>query len=644
MLRKLLILFVLCISIVEAKLPELTPADVKTKTEEILKSHATHKALTPEICKRILTNFIEELDPLKTYFLYEDVEIWINPTDNLLKRIQEGLKQGDFIEFKKIHSKMIEAIERRNELERKIEACEPPQNVDVKDVTEEKWTVTTEELISKLLKLKAMIIETADKLPDESKEEILQLTKKRRLNNETEILNTFSNDNDILVNTYLLKSIATALDSHTNYFTPSEASQFMIQVQQRLFGIGVQLKDSLHGLQIMRIIEGGPSDKNGKIKINDRIIAVNNQPIIGMDMAEAVEYIRGEKGTKVQLTILRNTQDNTTEKVNIEIVRDEVVLEDSRIESSYEPYGEGVIAHIRLYSFYQDNNTSSAQDIKKALDKLKNEHKIKGIVLDLRGNTGGLLPQAVAVSGLFITKGVIVGIKDNTNHLQYLRNTDGKTIWDGPLVVLVNKASASASEIVAQALQDYGRAIVVGDHHTYGKGSFQTFTLDPTPNAKVNPKGEYKITRGKYYTVSGKSPQLVGVKSDIAVPGILSDIEIGEKFTKYPLENDQIDPNFDDNLSDIPQMHRKKLSLIYKNNIQTIISTYTQYLETLNNNAKKRILNNKNYQNFLEELKKKHYESASIELFGQSDLQLVETFNIIKDLIYLTSMDDKHFD
>src|SRR5262249_27228595 len=156
-----------------------------------------------------------------------------------------------------------------------------------------------------------------------------------------------------------------------------------------------------------------------------------------------------------------------------------------------------------------------------------------------------------------------------SDKIQHLREVEGKPIWEGPLTILVNRASASAAEIVAQTLQDYGRAVVVGDDHTFGKGTFQTFTLDPITNPKVNPQGEYKVTRGRYYTVSGKSPQLSGVFSDIVVPGMLSYLDIGESFSKYPLENDSIEPHFDDDLSDLSAFHRLQLGPMYRYNLQT---------------------------------------------------------------------------
>ena len=242
------------------------------------------------------------------------------------------------------------------------------------------------------------------------------------------------------------------------------------------------------------------------------------------------------------------------------------------------------------------------------------------------------------VSGLFITKGIVVSIKDENGALQHLRDVDPATIWNGPLVVLIDRTSASASEIVAGTLQDYGRALIVGDDHSFGKGSFQTFTLDSLHNNAVNPEGEYKVTRGRYYTVSGKTPQLVGVISDIVVPGIYSESDIGEKFAKYPLDNDQIEPNFNDTLSDIPFIHRLKYESLYKFNLQPKLTTYLPYILTLRKNSEVRIQNNGNYQNFLTELKKKKRNSDDeMSQFGQNDLQLEEGNNVMKDLILLLS-------
>ncbi len=318
-------------------------------------------------------------------------------------------------------------------------------------------------------------------------------------------------------------------------------------------------------------------------------------------------------------------------------MRGEVVLKESRLETSYEPYGDGIIGILHLFSFYQDANSSSSTDLHKAIEGLKKEHNLKGIVLDLRSNAGGLLTQAVSVTGLFIGKGVVVSVKDNSGTVQRLRNIENRPVWDGPLIVLTNRASASSAEIVAQALQDYGRTLVVGDKESFGKGTFQTFTLESANFGKVNPKGEYKVTRGRYYTVSGKSPQLTGVLADIVVPGVFSEMEIGEKYAKFPVENDRIEPSFDDDLADIPFAHREQITKLYRFNLQPILKTYQPYLPLLTKNSQERVEKNKNYQSLLKEIAKKEGFSEDTLPFGQTDLQLEEAINIIKDLVFLSA-------
>ncbi|MBS0624788.1 MAG: PDZ domain-containing protein [Verrucomicrobia bacterium] len=634
----LFFIFLLTTATVEPKLPEITPRDVKIKVEEILKAHASYKQLTPQLMGRTLQNFLEELDPMKTYFLEPEIESWASPSDQTLNRALSSFKSTDFSLFSEINQVMAEAIQRRNAIEAEIANKELPTGVKGDEFKDLKWAANKEELTDRLLRIKALQAEACDRLGEENREKFIARIDKRRIFRESEIIGQTLEERQKHTLTLLLKAATAALDSHTTYFTPTEANQFLIQVQARLFGIGAQLRDNLDGLSVVRIFENSPASQNNKLKINDRIIAVNNESIVGFDINEAVELIRGEKGTQVTLTILRETgegEERQTEKLDIDLIRNEIVLEETRLESSYEPYGDGIIAHLRLLSFYQDQKSSSTSDIRKALEQVKKDHKLKGVILDLRSNPGGLLAQAVNVTGLFINKGIVVSIKDCNGKVQHLREIEGKPIWDGPLLVLVNKASASAAEIVSQTLQDYGRAIVVGDSNTFGKGTFQISTLDPVNGSKVNPQGEYKVTQGKYYTVSGKSPQLIGVQSDIVVPGILSQLDIGEKFSKYPLENDEIEPHFDDDLSDISPFLRIQLGSMYKYNLQPRLEIYSPYLETLSQNSKLRIETNKNYQNFLKELSNKNYDADPIELFGQSDLQLVESINVMKDLVFL---------
>ncbi|GAB4227766.1 MAG: carboxy terminal-processing peptidase [Chlamydiales bacterium] len=651
MLKKYLSLIFLCSGILgffscEAKLPDVNQKDVKTKLEEIMKVHASHKTLTPQIVKRALSNYLEELDPVKTYFIESDIEEYISPDQSLIAKVLDEHEQAEFTVFQKIFYEMQDAILRRREIEKCIDMASLPSKVNPQEFKKMEWAKNEQELLTRLMRIKSLQIETARKLNDQLEDKILERIDKRQQKNEEELLTDDPIKAQQLIYSKVLKAYASALDSHTAYFTPDEASQFLINVQQRLFGIGAQLRDDINGFTVVRIVEGGPAYREKNLKVKDRIIAVNGEPVVGMDILDAVELIRGEENTPVKLTLIREKEEEDEvkeETIDITINRGEVVLKETRFESSYEPYGDGVIAYLRLHTFYQDSESSSAKDLSRELNEIKKEHKILGVILDLRNNSGGMLTQAVAVTGLFITKGIVVSIKDNEGNIQHLRDVDSNVLWDGPLIVLINKASASASEIVAQTLQDYGRAIIVGDERSYGKGSFQTFTLNSSGKSSVNPKGEYKVTRGCYYTVSGKTPQLTGVESDIIVPGAFSESELGERYAKYPLENDTIKPNFDDDLSDIPFFQRQKVEKLYKFGIQKKLDIYPAYLETLGNNSLKRIQDNINYQNFLKELKKKDkdIEEDDENQFGQNDLQLIESYNIMKDLILLMMMNDQ---
>lgn len=632
---KLCLAFTLIASI-DAKLPDITPQDVTNKLNEIMKAHASYKTLNHTVVERALQNYLEELDPTKTYFIKSDIDQWINPSDAFLEQVLKDFNNSNYSTFVDIHNKMASTIQRRHELEKQVDMDNLPKHVKIEEFKDMKWANDSQELLHRLSSLKALQMESVSKLSEDLKEKSLQRIVKRQAKYEEEILNSDSEQKERYILTNVLKATASALDSHTAYFTPDEAAQFMISVQQRLFGIGAQLRDDINGFTIVKIVEGGPASNNKELKTKDRIIAVNGEPVVGMDIVDAVDLIRGDENTPVTLTVIRELNENQEEKLDITLKRGEVVLKETRYESSIEPFGDGVIAYLRLHSFYQDPEHSSADDLEQELKKLQAQYKIKGIILDLRSNSGGMLSQAVNVTGLFISKGIVVSIKDDAGNVQHLRHLDSKVAWDGPLIVLVNRASASASEIVAQTLQDYGRALIIGDDHTYGKGSFQTFTLNGLKNAPVNPKGEYKVTRGRYYTVSGKTPQLTGVLSSIVIPGALSESEIGERFGKYPLENDFIKENFDDDLSDIPFLQRERIRLLYKFDLQKPLKTYQPYVDELKKNSEFRINQDKNYQNFLKEVKKNSdVESENVEEFGQNDLQLQEAMNVMKDLIFL---------
>ena len=623
---------------ISAKPPTLTPKDARVKIEEILRAHVSYQKLSEEIVQRALINFIDELDPQKTYFLSSEIEKWLKAPPEFLTKILGEMSKENYESFEHILHAMHGSIERRALFEERLEMETLLQEVSPHEFKDLDWAASEGELYDRLVKIRSLQIDSASKLSPEAVALFLKKINKRRVKREEEISSTNKTELQQFLLSTVLKAVSSALDSQTNYFTPSEANQFMIQVQQKLFGIGAQLKDDLNGFTITRLLEGGPALASNKLKIGDRIIAVNHEPVVGLDIVEAVELVRGPQGSKVLLTILRPANpdlEKEEEKIDIEITREEVVLKETRFEQKSEAFGDGLIGYLHLFSFYQDQTSSSAEDLKNCIRNFQKTSPLKGVILDLRNNGGGLLPQAVAVTGLFIKKGVVVSVKDNSGFTQHLRNLEKEPVWEGPLVILVNRLSASAAEIVAQTLQDYGRALIIGDEKTYGKGTFQTFTLEANNYGKVNPKGEYKVTRGRYYTVSGKSPQLVGVRADIVVPGPFAKMKIGEEFAKYPVGSETIPANFEDDLSDISPFHRFEFGRNYRDHMQPVLARPEHLLELLQKNSKARIEMNPEYQQFLKEIEDEESAYEFFEMFHKNDLQLQEAWNIMKDLLFV---------
>lgn len=634
-LKICLTLYGLSVALGATSLPEIGTRDVKQFIEEMLKAHATHKHLSPLLSRRIINETLEALDPLKVYFLEGELQEWLTLSEKELEKLSKTFEKGDFSKLAPLFDRMEAGAERRSHLEQE-NAHRPCENASKQPVRAATWAKSEEELKERLFCMQSAIHKAVERLGQAHREKVLQRIQKKRLLHEESAAAKDPVERERFRSVTLLKALSTSLDAHTAYFTPSEATEFIVQVQQRLSGIGVGLRDDINGFTVVKIIEGSPASKTS-LRINDRIVAINGEPIVGMELVDAVTHIRGGAGSRALVSILRDLPNGEEESLDIEVVRDEVVVQEGRIETHVQPFGEGVIAHISLHAFYQDAFSSSAEDILDVLVKLQKEKKLLGVVLDLRRNVGGVLPQAVSVTGLFINKGIVVSVKDNSGHIEHLRNLEGRPAWEGPLLVLTSKASASAAEIVAQALQDYGRALVVGDEHTYGKGSFQTFTLDAESSDHVNPKGEFKVTRGLYYTVSGKSPQLVGVSPDILVPGLSAFLEVGERYAKYPLAADAIPEHFSDDFSDLPPMKKEQMNWLMRFNVQRPLTTFSRHLPTLKENSRERLEKNPFYQLFQKSLQEQVEESdpKSLECFSLADPQLQESFEIMKDLILL---------
>ncbi|WP_303721493.1 carboxy terminal-processing peptidase [Malonomonas rubra] len=349
-----------------------------------------------------------------------------------------------------------------------------------------------------------------------------------------------------------LNAIARAFDPHTSYMPPTSKEDFDIQMSGSLEGIGATLREDDGYIKVVKIIPGSAAYKQGKLAADDIILKVAegaDEPVDITDtrIRDAVSLIRGKKGTEVRLTVKKPDG----RRLVIPIIRDVVEIEETFVKgTAIEDKQSGQnFGYVKIPSFYRDysgkTNRNVTDDLRNELKTLK-EKKVSGLILDLRNNGGGSLADAVSVTGLFIDTGPVVQVRSGNGRVRVMRDDDRGLEYNGPMIVLVNRFSASASEILAGALQDYGRALIVGDEHTHGKGTVQALLdLDRYVNLsgmeKYIPLGAVKVTIQKFYRISGESTQEKGVTPDVILPSRLDGLESGEKYLDYALPWDHID-------------------------------------------------------------------------------------------------------
>jgi carboxyl-terminal processing protease len=376
------------------------------------------------------------------------------------------------------------------------------------------------------------------------------------------LLNLHEQTRDDVISTFL-STLAQTYDPHSEYLNKSALENFSINMRLSLVGIGAVLHSEEGYAKIMELVTGGPAEKSGQIKVNDRISAVaqgNGEFVdcVGMKLDKVVDMIRGQKCTTVRLPVIPARATDPSARKIVEIVRDEIKLKEQEakadlIEKDNPAGGPPIrLGWITLPSFYADMEhagskgaKSTTRDVSTLLARLKQEN-IGGLVIDLRRNGGGSLEEAVNLTGLFIKRGPVVQAKDANGNMHVSRDRDSTIAYDGPLIVLTNRLSASASEIFAAALQDYGRAVIVGDQNTFGKGTVQTMLeigrFIPFLGSSSNDAGALKLTIQKFYRIAGGSTQLKGVVSDIRLPSAYDHPDIGEGSLKGPMPYDEVDP------------------------------------------------------------------------------------------------------
>jgi carboxyl-terminal processing protease len=387
-------------------------------------------------------------------------------------------------------------------------------------------------------------------------------------------------------------SITRVFDPHTNYMAPDDKEDFDIDMSGKLEGIGAVLREEDSYIVVERIVPGSASYRQKELKAGDKILKVGQAKkdpvdIVNMPLRDAVKLIRGKKGTEVRLTVKHASGDIKV----IPIVRDEVIIKDSYVKANiitHEKIGKK-IGYIKVPKFYRDFNDPSGRnctdDVKKELLRFK-ENGVEGVILDLRNNGGGALDDARMMSGLFIGKGPIVQVKASSGSVEVLKSNNPNVVFSKPVIVIVNKLSASASEIVAAALQDYGRAVVVGGEYSHGKGTVQAvIDLDAylSPMARsYSPLGALKITIQKFYRINGSSTQFKGVTPDIVLPDPYAYLETGEKYLDYALPWAKVNAvpykAWDEYTYNIPKLKKSSDKRVAKNErFQKIIQSNNWY-------------------------------------------------------------------
>jgi carboxyl-terminal processing protease len=518
-------------------------------------AHYSRQKLDDATAKKILDTYLEDLDYTKLFFTQEDIdEIYKKYGPTLDQDLTVGNVQPArdiYILFK---TRVTDRVAKIKELLKQDYGFKSTKTVAL-DRHKDPWPANSAEadnlwrdrVEGELLqeKLNKLALEPGPKLIEKRYDQLVKNLDER-------------DDNDVLQ--LFLNAAAQTYDPHSEYLGKSDLESFEINMRLSLTGIGAELKSEDGYAKVERLISGGPAQLSGKVSVGDRIAAVGQgkdafADVVDMKIDKVVELIRGKKGSVVRLLVIpANTADPSKRKI-VELVRDDVKLteQEAKAELIEKDLPDGTaekLGWITLPSFYQDmersrTGKSTSRDVAALIKRLEHEG-IQGLVIDLRHDGGGSLDEAIKMTGLFINQGPVVQVKDANGDVQVLKDQDPGVLYSGPLIVLINRLSASASEIFAAALQDYGRAVIVGDSSTFGKGTVQTLLelgrFMPLLGGSGNDAGALKLTVQKFYRVAGGSTQLRGVISDVTLPSLSDNSEIGEASLEHPLPYDEVEP------------------------------------------------------------------------------------------------------
>ncbi len=539
-------------SVLFAKNPDLD--EVAVSVARLLeKVHYSREKLDDKMSAKLLDSYLLDLDPNKLFFTQLDVDAISAKYSTTL---DDAILSGNLNPAREIHAIYAKRVADRVASNKELAVKEwdfTTDRVVELDRREGPWPKDTAEA-DRLWKDRM----TAEALQETLNEHAIESPQKVILRRQDQLLRNVKEEDDEGIVSAFLASLARTYDPHSEYMSPSQLENFEIEMKKSLDGVGAVLQSEDGYAKVKEIVRGGPADLEGRLKVNDRIAAVAQgdqdfEDVVDMKLDKVVQKIRGKKGSTVRLQVIPGDATDPSKRKIVTIRRDKVDLKEQKASAEIidmkRADGSPVrIGWIELPSFYADmeNQTvSTTRDVLALLNRLKKEG-IEGLVIDLRRDGGGSLDEAINLTGLFIPKGPVVQSKDSNGKVTVSLDHDPSVSYTGPLVVLMNRLSASASEIFAAAIQDYGRGVVVGDEKSFGKGTVQQMIdvgrVMPFFSLGSANAGALKLTSSKFYRVRGGSTQFEGVKSDIVLPSLTDNPEIGESALPNALPYDEVAP------------------------------------------------------------------------------------------------------
>jgi carboxyl-terminal processing protease len=539
--------------------PEKDKALVKVLRYILTEGHYQPADINDEFSEGVYNDFIDVLDPTKHYFLQTDIDEFLQFKHSIDNQILAEDLSFFYLVYNKYSQRVSETqLIYKEILDNPIDIFkDETYSVDYKNANFAENEIELIQIWQKQLKMRYLgrlyDKEKAeqDKVKEDSTyvavsfEELQKEAKEKILDNMDDLYDRLDELTQDDWFTYYINAVTAQFGPHTTYLSPKNKKRFDISMAGKLEGIGARLQKEGEYTKVSELISGGPAWRAGELEVGDLILKVaqaDGEPldIVGMRLDDAIEYIKGKKGTEVRLTLKKVS--GTIETISI--IRDVVELEETFVKSSIvikEGKKYGIINLPKFYiDFDERNYRNSATDMAQEVERLKDEGVV-GIMIDLRDNGGGSLKTAIEIAGLFIDEGPVVQVKYRGEKAQIREDDEPGLQWDGPLVVLVNELSASASEIFAAAMQDYKRAVIVGGNQTFGKGTVQNFYPLNQYSRSEKDLGFLKMTIQKFYRINGGSTQLRGVKPDVIVPSRYSYLNIGERDQEKPMKWDKIE-------------------------------------------------------------------------------------------------------